>query len=53
MKSRKRNKNLKRLQLYRGLDHIANFLNSLDTEGMSIKELRSAIYKECLDPTIL
>lgn len=40
-------------KLWYGLDHIANFINSLDTEGMSLNELRSAIYKECLDPTLI
>jgi hypothetical protein len=33
-----------------GLDHIANFLNALDTEGMTTSEVRSAIYSECLEP---
>jgi len=37
--------------LYEGLDHIANFLNSLDTEGMSANDVRSRIYKECMDPS--
>lgn len=31
-----------------GYDGIANFLNSLDTSEMTVKELRSAIYTECL-----
>ena len=34
-----------------GLDHIANFLNALDTEGMTVNEVRSAIYAECVNPT--
>lgn len=38
------------LQIIEGLDHIANFLNSLDTEGMTAKEVRTAIYTECLKP---
>jgi len=33
-----------------GLDHIANVLNALDTEGMTPNEVRSAIYSECLEP---
>lgn len=32
-----------------GLDHIANFINSLDTEGMTVNEVRSAIYAECIN----
>ena len=39
--------------LYPGLDHIAHFLNSLDTEFMSVKDLRSAVYKECMEPTVI
>jgi O-acetyl-ADP-ribose deacetylase (regulator of RNase III)/NTP pyrophosphatase (non-canonical NTP hydrolase) len=35
-----------------GLDHIANFLNSLDTEGMTGTEVRKIIYRECISPTI-
>ncbi len=37
-------------ELLPGLDHIANFLNALDTEGMSVKDVRTAIYIECLEP---
>jgi len=36
--------------LWSGLDHIANFMNALDTEGMSTKQVRSAIYAECINP---
>jgi Mg-chelatase subunit ChlD len=39
------------VDILKGLDHIANFLNSLDTEGMTANEVRSAIYKECITPT--
>lgn len=38
----------KRRGFMAGLDHIANFINSLDTADMSAKEVRSAIYAECL-----
>lgn len=38
--------------LWPGLDHIAHFINALDTEGMSVKDVRSAIYAECLSPAI-
>lgn len=34
-----------------GLDHIANFINALDSEAMSGKEVRTAIYSECLQPS--
>ncbi|APR52017.1 hypothetical protein CA223_06670 [Sphingomonas koreensis] len=33
---------------WRGLDHIANFINALDSSAMSAKEVRTAIYAECL-----
>jgi hypothetical protein len=39
------------LKLLPGLDHIANFINSLDTEGLTPVEVRKAIYKECITPT--
>lgn len=35
-----------------GLDHIAHFINSLDSEGMTPNEVRSAIYAECISPTL-
>lgn len=31
-----------------GLDHVANFINALDTSEMTGREVRSAIYAECL-----
>lgn len=31
-----------------GLDHIANFINALDSSEMSGRDVRSAIYSECL-----
>lgn len=31
-----------------GLDHVAGFINSLDSADMSGKQVRSAIYSECL-----
>lgn len=31
-----------------GLDHIANFINALDTSDMTAKQVRTAIYSECL-----
>jgi len=37
-------------KLWPGLDHIANFINTLDTEGMTAKDVRTAIYAECLLP---
>ena len=39
------------ITLLPGLDHIANFLNALDTEGMAAKDVRTAIYTECLQPS--
>ena len=36
--------------LWPGLDHIANFINALDSEGMTAKDVRTAIYAECLAP---
>jgi len=33
-----------------GLDHIANFINALDTSDMTAKQVRTAIYSECLEP---
>lgn len=33
---------------HNGFDHIANFINALDTEGMTPIEVRSAVYKECM-----
>jgi len=41
----------KRGELWPGLDHIANFIIALDTQGMSPKQVRSAIYTECTTPT--
>ncbi len=38
------------LRLLPGLDHIASFINALDSEGMSAKDVRTAIYTECLEP---
>lgn len=40
-----------KVSLNAGLDHIANFINALDTEGMTALEVRKAIYKECITPT--
>lgn len=40
-------------RLYPGLDHIANFLNALDSSDMTAKQIRTAIYAECLNPTLL
>jgi hypothetical protein len=37
-------------ELWPGLDHIANFINALDSEGMTAGEVRSAIYAECIKP---
>jgi hypothetical protein len=31
-----------------GLDHIANFINALDSSEMTGRDVRSAIYSECL-----
>ena len=45
---------MKRVKLSRnrdlrpGLDYIANFINSVDTEGMTALQVRSLIYKECM-----
>ena len=36
--------------IWPGLDHIANYINSLDTEGMSGLEVRKAIYRQCIQP---
>lgn len=33
---------------FAGLEHIANFINTLDSDGMSGRDVRSAIYSECL-----
>lgn len=41
----------KRGELWAGLDHVANFINALDTQGMSAKRVRSVIYAECTTPT--
>ena len=32
-----------------GVDYIANFINALDSEGMTGREVRSAIYSACLE----
>jgi len=42
-----------RYTIYPGLDHVANFMNSLDTSDMTAKDVRKAIHMECLDPTII
>ncbi len=39
-----------RREIMPGLDHIANFINALDTSDMSAKDVRTAIYAECLAP---
>lgn len=33
---------------YDALDHIAGFINALDSGEMTAKDVRSAIYSECL-----
>lgn len=34
---------------YEAFDHIANFINALDTSEMTAKDVRTAIYTECLE----
>lgn len=41
----------KRGELWPGLDHIADFINALDSEGMTARDVRKAIYTECITPT--
>ena len=48
--SRTLNKWMTRNNLLPGLDYIAGFINSFDTEGMSGAEVRKVIFKECMEP---
>lgn len=34
---------------YAAMDKIMNFLNSFDTEGLTVDEVRRRIYKECMN----
>lgn len=40
-------------KLLPGLDHIANFINSFDTEGIGVLEFRKVIYHECISPNLI